>query len=191
LSKVDKQRNKNEQHIPETDGRKGKSWYDMGMAKKAQKEQKTTGRLKKKGGQPQTKRTVKKSVVKKKSRAIKKTAEKGEPVRRQSKKISSKEWLETFFFSLVVVQIQEFFRWCWENIDKKQTREITIALYREIFFPFESMPEHKRLPIWRHRKVERFVHGLTSAHATRLETIARQWAEETGQSIDHIRSDTE
>ena len=161
------------------------------MAKKAQKVRKTTVRLKKKVGQPQTKRTVKKSVAKKKSEAIKKTAEKSEPARRQLKKVSSKEWLETFFSSLVVVHIQEFFRWCWENIDKKQTREITIALYREIFFPFESMPAHTRLPIWRQRKVERFVHALTSAQATRLETIARQWVEETGQRVDHIRGDTE
>ena len=161
------------------------------MAKKAQKVRKTTVRLKKKVGQPQTKRTGKKSVAKKKSRAIKKTAEKSEPARRQLEKVSSKEWLETFFSDLIVVQLQEFFRWCWENIDKKQTRVITIALYREIFFPFESMPAHKRLPIWRQRKVERFVHALTSTQATRLETIARQWAEETGQSVDHIRGDTE
>lgn len=160
------------------------------MAKKAQKEQKPTARPKKKGARPQAKRTVKKSVTKEKAGAAKKTGEKGEPARRP-KKISSKEWLEAFFFSLVVDQVQEFFRWCWENIDKKQTREITIALYREIFFPFESMPEHKRLPSWRRRKVERFVQGLTSAHATRLETVARQWAEETGQSVDHIRGDTE
>lgn len=105
--------------------------------------------------------------------------------------MSSKEWLEAVFFSLVVVQIQEFFRWCWENIDKKQTHEIAVALYRELFFPFESMPERKRLPVWRHRKVERFVRGLTGAQATRLEKITRQWAEETGQSVDHIRSDKE
>ena len=161
------------------------------MAKRAQKAQKTITRLKKKGGRSQTKRAVKQSTVRKKTGATKKTAEKSEPSPSRPKKMSSKEWLEIFFFSLVVVQIQEFFRWCWENIDKKQTREITIALYREIFFPFESMPEHKRLPIWRHRKVERFVQVLTSAHATRLETIARQWAEETGQSVDHIRGDTE
>ena len=161
------------------------------MAKKAQKEQKPTARLKKKGARPQAKRTVKKSVTKEKAGAVKKTGEKGEPTPRRPKKMPSKEWLEAFFFSLIVVQIQEFFRWCWKNIDKKQTHEITVALYREIFFPFESMPEHKRLPIWRHRKVERFVHGLTSAHATRLEKITRQWAEETGQSVDHVRSDKE
>ncbi len=161
------------------------------MAKKAQKEQKPTARLKKKGARPQAKRTVKKSAPKKKTEATKKETEKSEPTQRQSNKMSSKEWLETCIFSLVVVQIQEFFRWCWENIDKKQAHEITVALYRDIFFPFESMPEHKRLPIWRHRKVERFVHGLTSAQAARLEKIIRQWAEETGQSVDHIRSDKE
>lgn len=161
------------------------------MARKVQKEQKPTARLKKKGVRPQAKRTVKKSVTKEKAGAAKKAGEKSDPAQGRPKKISSKEWLEAFFFSLVVLQLQEFFRWCWENIDKKQTRKIAIALYREIFFPFESMPEHKRLPIWRHRKVERSVHGLTSAHAARLEKIARQWAEETGQSVDHIRSDTE
>ena len=161
------------------------------MAKKAQKEQKPTARPKKRGARPQAKRTVKKSVTKEKAGAAKKTKEKGEPTPRRPREMSSKEWLEACIFSLVVVQIQEFFRWCWENIDKKQTHEIAVALYREIFFPFESVPEHKRLPIWRHRKVERFVHGLTSAQAARLEKIIRQWAEETGQSVDHIRSDKE
>jgi len=161
------------------------------MAKKAQKEQKPTARPKKKGARPQAKRTVKKPVTKKKAGAVKKTGEKGEPTPRRPKKMSSKEWLEIFFFSLVVVQFQEFFRWCWENIDKKQTRETAAALYREIFFPFESMPEHKRLPILRHRKIVRFIHSLTSAQATRLEKITRQWAEETGLSVDHIGSDTE
>lgn len=163
----------------------------MGMAKKAQKEQKPTARPKKKGARPQAKRTVKKSVTKEKAGAAKKTGEKGEPARGQHQEMSSKEWLEAFFFSLIVAQLQEFFRWCWEHIDKKQTREIVIALYREIFFPFESMPEHKRLPIWRHGKVERFVHGLARTHAARLEKLTRQWAEETGQSVDHIRSDKE
>ena len=133
---------------------------------------------------------MKKSAAKKKTGATKKSAEKSESARRP-KNMSSKEWLEIFFFGLVVIQIQEFFRWCWENIDKKQTRETTAALYREIFFPFESMPEHKRLPILRHRKMVRLIHGLTSAQATRLEKITRQWAEETGLSVDHIGSDTE
>ena len=160
------------------------------MAKKVQKERKTTARPKKKVTRPRTTRTVKKSVVKKKTEATKKGEKKSELTRRP-KEMSSKEWLEAFFFSLVVVQLQAFFRWCWENIDQKQTREIAIALYREIFFPFESMPEHKRLPIGRHRKMIRFIHGLTSAHAARLEKITRQWAEETGQSVDPIRSGTE
>ena len=178
-------------HLPVTDRRKEKSWYDMGMAKKAQKEQKPAARLKKKGARPQTTRAVKKSVAKKKTAATKKEAEKSEPARGRPKKIPAKASLEIFFSRLAVVQLQEFFRWCWKNIDKKQTREIAVALYREIFFPFESMPEQKRLPIWRHRKVERFVHGLTSAQATRLETIIRQWAEETGQNLDRMRDSQE
>ena len=161
------------------------------MAKREHKEQKTTAPLKKKAARSQATRAVKKSVAKKKTAAAKKAAKKSEPARSRPKKMPVKEWLASFFSSLVVVQLQEFFRWCWENIDKKQTREITIALYREIFFPFESMPAHTRLPIWRQRKVERFVHALTSAQATRLETIACQWAEETGQRVDHIRGDTE
>ncbi len=159
------------------------------MAKKAQKEQKPIARLKKKGVRPQTKRIVKKSALKKKIEATKKETEKSEPTPRQPKKLSSQEWIEAFLFSLVVVQLQEFFRWCWENIDKKQARNIAAALYREIFFPFESMPEHKRLPIWRHTKVARFVHSLTSANAALLEKITQQWAEETGRDIDSIRRD--
>lgn len=102
-----------------------------------------------------------------------------------------KEWLETVFFTLVVFQLQEFFRWCWSNIDKKHTREIAAALYRETFFPFESMPDHKRLPIWRQTKVGRFIHGLTSTDAVRLEKITRQWAEETGQNVDRVRGGEE
>ena len=155
----------------------------MGMAKREQKEQKPTARPKKKGARPQTTPAVKKSVAKKKTAATKKEAKKSEPARSRPKKMPAKEWLEMFFSRLIVVQLQEFFRWCWENIDKKQTHEIAVALYREIFFPFESMPEHKRLPIWRHRRVGRFIHALTSAQATRLENIARQWAEETGQNL--------
>ena len=105
--------------------------------------------------------------------------------------MSSKEWLEAFFFTLVVFQLQEFFRWCWGNIDKKQTRKIAAALYRETFFPFESMPEQKRLPIWRQTKVGRFIYGLTTTNAARLEKITRQWAEETGQNIERVRSGEE
>ncbi len=161
------------------------------MARKAQKEQKTTAQLKKKGTRPQTTRTVKKSVTRKKVAATKKEVKKNEPDRKQPKEMPSKKWLEAFFFSLLVFQLQEFFRWCWGNIDKKQTRKIAAALYRETFFPFESMPEHKRLPIWRQTKVGRFIHGLTSTNVARLEKITRQWAEETGQSVDHIRRDEE
>ena len=161
------------------------------MARKAQKEQKTAAQLKKKGTRAQTTRTVKKSVTKKKTEATKKEAKKSEPDRRQPEKMSSKEWLETFFFTLVVFQLQEFFRWCWGNIDKKQTRKIAAALYRETFFPFESMPEQKRLPIWRQTKVGRFIYGLTTTNAARLEKITRQWAEETGQNIDRVRSGKE
>ena len=182
---------KNHQPISESDGRKGKSWYDMRMARKAQKERKTTARLKKNGARPRTTRTVKKSVTQKKAAATKKTVEKSEPAHRQLKKMSPKEWLETFFFSLLVAQLQEFFRWCWENIDKKQTRGTVAALYRETFFPFESMPEYKRLPIWRQTKVGRLVHGLTGTQAARLEKITRQWAEETGQNMDPMRDDQE
>ena len=162
----------------------------MRMVRKAQKERKTAAQLKKKGTRPHTTRTVKRSVTQKKAEATKKTV-KSEPARRQPKKMSSKEWLETFFLSLLVARLQEFFRWCWENIDKKQTRGTVAALYRETFFPFESMPEYKRLPIWRQMQVGRFVHGLTSAHATRLEKITRQWAEETGQNMDPMRDDQE
>ena len=161
------------------------------MARKAQKEQKTTAQLKKKGTRPQTTRTVKKSVTRKKVAATKKEAKKSEPDQRQPKNMPPKEWLETFFFTLVVFQLQEFFRWCWGNIDKKQTRKIAAALYRETFFPFESMPEHKRLPTWRQTKVGPFIHGLTSTNAVRLEKITRQWAEETGQNIDRVRSGEE
>lgn len=160
------------------------------MVRKAQKERKTAAQLKKNGARPQTTRTVKRSVTQKKAAATKKTV-KGEPARRQPKKMSSKEWLETFFLSLLVARLQEFFRWCWQNIDKKQTRGTVAALYRETFFPFESMPEYKRLPIWRQMQVGRFVHGLTSAHAARLEKITRQWAEETGQNMDPMRDDQE
>ena len=103
--------------------------------------------------------------------------------------MSSREWIEAFFFGLLVVQLQEFFRWCWGNIDKKQTRKIVAVLYREIFFPFESTPAHKRLPIRRHTKVVRFVHSLTNAKAATLEKITQQWAEETGQNIDSMRGD--
>ena len=163
----------------------------MRMVRKAQKERKTAAQLKKKGTRPHTTRTVKKSATQKKAAATKKTVEKSEPARRQPKKMSSKEWLETFFLSLLVARLQEFFRWCWENIDKKQTRGTVAALYRETFFPFESMPEYKRLPIWRQMQVGRFVHGLTSAHAARLEKITRQWAEETGQNMDRMRDDQE
>ena len=151
------------------------------MARKARKKQGTV-RLKKKVASPKTTRTttVRKSVAKKK------VAKKSKPTRRRQE-MSSREWLNDFFSSLVTVQLQEFFRWCWENIDKKQTREVVAALYREIFFPFESMPEHKRLPIWRRTKVVRFVHSLTSAKATTLEEITQQWAEETGRNIDSVR----
>ncbi len=161
------------------------------MARKVQKEQKPTVQLKKKEARPQAKRAVKKLVPKKKTGATEKEVKKSEPDRRQPKEMPSKEWLEAFFFSLLVFQLQEFFRWCWGNIDKKQTRKIAAALYRETFFPFESMPEHKRLPIWRQTKVGRFIHGLTSTNVARLEKITRQWAEETGQSVDHIRRDEE
>ncbi len=160
------------------------------MAREVQKEQKTAARLKK-VARPQTARTVKKSVTKKKAEASQKKAKESEPAPRQPKKMAPKEWLETFFFTLVVFQLQEFFRWCWDNLDKKQTREIAAALYRETFFPFESMPEHKRLPIWRQTKVGRFIHGLTNTNAARLEKITRQWAEETGQNIDRVRSGEE
>ena len=100
--------------------------------------------------------------------------------------MTSKEWLEAFFRNLILLHLQGFFRWCWENLEKKQARTLVVAVFREIFFPFESMPEHERLPIWRHEKVERFIGGLTSANTTLLEKVTRQWAEETGLDLDLI-----
>ena len=171
------------------------------MARKAQKKQ-VKAQPKKKVAAPKTKRAaaVKKSAAKKKvapkKTVVKKTTPKKAVVKkavpkkassaRSRKNPSTKEWIEAFLFGLAVVQIQEFFRWCWGNIDKKQTRETVAALYREIFFPFESMPEHERLPIWKHAKVARFVRSLTSANATTVEKVARQWAEETDWDIGAI-----
>ena len=101
-----------------------------------------------------------------------------------TQEMTSRERLEAFSFGLFVGQLQDFFKWCWENIDKEKTRDLVIGLYRTIFFPFESMPVHEPLPIWRQRQVLGFLKSLTSPNAAALEKIIKQWARETDRDLD-------
>ena len=70
------------------------------------------------------------------------------------------------------------------NIDKEKTRDLVVGLYRTIFFPFESMPVHEPLPVWRQRQVLGFLKSLTSPNAATLEKIIKQWAQETDRDLD-------
>lgn len=159
------------------------------MERKERKKPGTKG-LKKKTAQPKTaqRATVKKAVVKKKTapkrtaapQAAAKKAKRAIPTR----EMTSREWLEAFSFSLFVGQLQDFFKWCWENIDKEKTRDLVVGLFRTIFFPFESMPVHEPLPIWRQRQVLGFLKSLTSLNAATLEKIIKQWARETDRDLD-------
>ena len=151
------------------------------MARKEPRKQGTKVTEKKKV-QPKTTRRapVKKTVVKKKA-AVKK-AKRATP----SPKIASQERLEAFSFGLVLGHLQEFFKWCWQNIDKEKTRDLVVGLYRTIFFPFESMPVHEPLPVWRQRQVLGFLKSLTSPNAAALEKIIKQWAQETDRDLDML-----
>ncbi len=100
--------------------------------------------------------------------------------------LKPKQWIEAFVRGIIVLQLQDFFRWCWKNLDRKQERETVAALYRAIFFPFESMPEYERLPIWKHAKAVRHVGSITAKSASLVQRIAVRWAEETGQNIDNV-----
>ena len=101
-------------------------------------------------------------------------------------KLKPKQWIEAFVRGIVVLQLQDFFRWCWKNLERKQERETVAALYREIFFPFESMPEHERLPIWKHAKAVRYVGSITAKSATLVQRIAVRWAEDTGHDLENV-----
>ena len=151
------------------------------MERKEPKKQGTNGPKKKKVQAKTTRRApVKKTVVKKKA-AVKK-AKRATP----SPKIASRERLEAFSFGLVLGHLQEFFKWCWENIDKEKTRDLVVGLYRTIFFPFESMPVHEPLPVWRQRQVLGFLKSLTSPNAAALEKIIKQWALDTDRDLDML-----
>ncbi len=164
------------------------------MERKESKKPGTKG-PKKKTAQPKTaqRATGKKAVVKKKT-APKKTAPKRTAAPQATAKktkraiptreMTSREWLEAFSFSLFVSQLQDFFKWCWENIYKEKTRDLVVGLFRTIFFPFESMPVHEPLPIWRQRQVLGFLKSLTSPNAAALEKIIKQWARETNRDLD-------
>ena len=151
------------------------------MERKEPRKQGTKGPKKKKV-QPKTTRRapVKKTVVKKKA-AVKK-AKRATP----SPKIASQQRLEAFSFGLVLGHLQEFFKWCWQNIDKEKTRDLVVGLYRTIFFPFESMPVHEPLPVWRQRQVLSFLKSLTSPNAAALEKIIKQWALDTDRDLDML-----
>ncbi len=184
------------------------------MARKEPGKQGTKGPKKKKV-QPQTTRRapVQKTVAKKKAppkkvpskkvalkAAVKKAPPKKVPSKKvapkaaakkakratPSPKIASQEWLEAFSFGLALGHLQEFFRWCWENIDEEKTRDIIVGLYRTIFFPFESMPVHEPLPVWRQRQVLGFLKSLKSPNAAALEKIIKQWAQETDRDLDML-----
>ena len=153
-----------------------------------------TKESKKKTAQPKTTQhaTVKKAVAKKKT-AAKKTVQKKAKPRMAVKKakraiptreMTSWEWVEAFSFGLFVGQLQDFFKWCWENIDKEKTRDLVVGLYRTLFFPFESMPVHEPLPIWRRRQVLGFLKSLTGPNAAALAKTAKQWAQETDRDLD-------
>ena len=139
---------------------------------------------KEKKAQPKTTHRVivKKAVAKKK--AAPKKAKRPIP----SREMTSKEWVEAFSFGLLLGHLQDFFKWCWENIDKEKTRDLVIGLYRTIFFPFESMPVHEPLPVWRQRQVLGFLKSLTSPNATALEKTIRQWAQETDRDLNLLDS---
>jgi len=153
------------------------------MARKEPRKQGTKGAEKKKV-QPKTtgRAPVKKTVVKKKvaPQAAVKRVKRATP----SPKIASQERLEAFSFGIVLGHLQEFFKWYWENVDKVKTRDLVVGLYRTIFFPFESMPVHEPLPVWRQRQVLGFLKGLTSPNAAALEKIIKQWAQETDRDLD-------
>ncbi len=168
------------------------------MERKERKKPGTKG-PKKKTAQPKTtqRATVKKAVAKKKTAAKKTVQKKAKPrtatprmaVKKAKRAIptremTSREWVEAFSFGLFVGQLQDFFKWCWENIDKEKTRDLVVGLYRTIFFPFESTPVHEPLPIWRQRQVLGFLKSLTGPNAAALEKIIKQWAQETDRDLD-------
>jgi len=154
------------------------------MERKEPREQGTKGPKKKVQLKTTRRAPVKKTVVKKKaaSQAVVKKAKRATP----SPKIASQQRLEAFSFGLVLGHLQEFFKWCWENIDKEKTRDLVVGLYRTIFFPFESMPVHEPLPVWRQRQVLGFLKSLTSPNAAALEKIIKQWAQETDRDLDML-----
>ncbi len=163
---------------------------------------------KKKVAQPKTTRraTVKKAVAKKKTPPKRTPPKRTPPKKAASKKakpqtaapqaakktkraiparkMTSRERVEAVSFGLLVGQLQDFFKWCWESIDKEKTRDLVIGLYRTIFFPFESMPVHEPLPVWRQRQVLGFLKSLTGPNAAALEKTIKQWAQETDRDLD-------
>jgi len=133
------------------------------------------------------KATVKKPAAKK--ARLQQAAPRNSAANKESKtrgKLKPKQWIEAFVRGIIVLQLQDFFRWCWKNLERKQERETVAALYRAIFFPFESMPEHERLPIWKHAKAVRHVGSITAKSATLVQRIAVRWAEDTGHDLENV-----